>query len=540
MFDEHIEKMASFETIDEARVWVVTIIAELVALKNAPGGMLQYKLVLNKLVAPWHGKGKDAFRKEIDGLVKIVEMNQRQAKFEEATDDKQRDKLDTNEEGVVIGTQKNIVEVFSNNKYIEFAYCNFLDQKLFRFTGQPLWPEGLAKHYIEIRYFVPHEITGLMVNRWYLVSGHIAELTLYLHQFFPDERGWFELDRALDVVTKRNQINIYQDWMDHGLPEWDGNDRMDFLYRYAGAINRDWARVIGHLIFLPLVARCYDPGFDVRGNVILEGLENIGKSWLIKSLAFDDRFTTPFEISKNTNVYEVARQLHRRVVVELADKGGMDNKTYDQVKAFLAYTKDPNRRMHQDDVEDVKRIGIIMISCNESEGYLKGEVDGDTRFYPIWCNGKINVNAIITELPQLYAQAKFLYELDNELVRPTSVEMVMQQEQVKPRQKKSDYYYWLLDTLKLHRDQMVHEWDDGFTMDEMKGWCSQESWFANKSWQQHLKAIRPVLKKHFHIDSVVKKVPVFHQQEGKANTIRKYRFTMNNSYWHTFLDGLED
>ena len=538
MFDEHIEKMASFETIDEARVWVVTIIAELVALKNAPGGMLQYKLVLNKLVAPWHGKGKDAFRKEIDGLVKIVEMNQRQAKFEEATEDKQRDKLDTNEEGIVLGTQKNIVEVLIANKHIEYGYCNFLDQRIFKFIGQPLWPVGLEKHYIEIKYFVPHAITGSMVNRWYLVSGHIAELTLYLHQFFPDERTWHELDRALDVVTKRNQINIYQDWMDHGLPEWDGNDHMDFLYRHAGAENKDWARVIGHLMFLPLVARCYEPGFDVRGNIILEGLENTGKSWLAKSIAFDDRYATPFEINKNTSVYEIARQLHRQTVVELADKGGMDNKTYDQVKAFLTYTKDPNRRMNQDEVEHIKRICILMITCNESEGYLKGEVDGDTRFYPIKCNGMINVEAIIAELPQLYAQAKFLYEFEKALVRPNDAEMAMQQEQVKPRQKKSDYYYWMLGILKLHRDQMAPGVDDGFNMDDdMKHWCEAESWYATKPWHQHLRVIRNVLKKHFYIDSSVKKVP--NVTNDKTLPSRKWRYS-GNVDWYTFIDNLEE
>jgi len=538
MFEEYIEKMKTFETLDEARSWVVTIVPDLVKLKASPGGVLQYKSVLRKLVEYWNRKGKADFYKEIDGLVKVSEMNRLQAKFEEAISDTQREKLDTNNDGVIIATQKNIIEVLSGNKYIEFSYCNFLDQRLFRFIQEPIWPEGLEKHYIEIKYPMKHELTGLEMNRWYMVSGHIAELTLYLHQFFPQERNWIELERALDVVTKRNQINIYQDWMDHGLPEYDCNDRMDFLYRHAGVRNRDWARVIGHLIFMPLVARCYEPGFDVRGNVILEGLENIGKSWLVRVLAFDERFFTPFELTKNSNVYEVARQLAKRPVIELADKGGMDNKSYDQVKAFLTSIKDPNRRMHQDEVEDVKRVGIIMITCNELEAYLKGDVDGDTRFYPVRCNGKINVKAIIAELPQLYAQAKFLYEMNSEFVRPTEAEMAIQQEEIKPRQKKSNYYYWLLDILKLHRNTMVHEWDDGFTMDELRGWCANESWYPNKPWVQHLSTIRPVLQKHFYIESVVKNIPVFYQKEDGAKTARKWRYTKAD--WFTFIDNLED
>jgi len=540
-FEETVAKAQSFETVSDARKWIITIIRELVDLKQSPGGALIYKNLIRQIVAPFLRKGKNDFQKEIEGYVKEEENKRTQEKFDAATKDKQRDQFDTDDSGIVLATLDNIVKVLSNNKFIEFSYDNFTEQELFHFSNSPLWHEGLSKHYIEITYPHEHAITGLKVNRWYNVSGHLAEIKLYLHQFFPDERIWRELSDAITIVTRRNQINVYQDWMDNGLPEWDFVDRMDFLFRFAGVADREWAIVIGYLIFLAIVARCYEPGFDYRGVPILEGIENTGKSWLTKSFAFDERFTTPFTFSKNTEGYEPARQLRGQVVVELADKGGIDSKQPDQVKAFLTYTHDVNRRMNTDNVEHLKRSAVFIITCNESGAYIKGgDTDGDTRFYPVRCNGKINVEAIIAELPQLYAQAKYVWEMGI-TPRPTEEEMILQRKYIASRQIKPNYYYWVLEQLKLHRNQMVHEWDDGFTMDEMMGWIESEPWFTNKPKTQHRREIAKVLEPYFHIESVVKKIPSQYQKPNGPNTMRKWRYVAkSNVVWDDFLDNLED
>jgi predicted P-loop ATPase len=539
-FEETIAKAQSFETVAEARKWVITIIKDLVDLKLSPGGILTYKNLLRQIVEPFRNKGKVDFFKEIQGYVKEEENRRTQEKFNDATKDKQRDQFETGEDGIVLATQDNIVKVLSNNRYLDFRYDNFTEQNLFRFSGEMIWHEGLAKHYIEISYPKEHDITGLKVNRWYIIDGHLAELKLYLHQFFPDERYWRELPDAIEVVTKRNQINIYQDWMDHGLPEWDGVDRMDFLFRYAGVEHKEWAITIGLLLFLGIVSRCYEPGYDFRGNIILEGVENIGKSWLTKSIAFDERFTTPFTFSKNSEGYESARQLRGQVVVELPDKGGIDSKTPDQIKAFLTYTHDVNRRMNTNVVEHLKRSCVFIVTCNESGAYLKGDVEGDTRFYPVRCNGKIDVEAIKKELPQLYAQAKYLWECGI-TPRPTENELKLQREFIAPRQLKPNYYYWVLEQLKLHRNQMVHEWDDGFTMDEMLSWIENETWFSARPKTQHRREIAKVLPIYFHIETTVRGIPVQYQTEGGPKTLRKWRYIEKDGVkWNDFINELED
>lgn len=538
-FDATVAKAQTFDTIKDARDWVITIIKDLVDLKQSPGGSGIYKRLLQRIVEPFHKKGKTSFLKEIEGYVKSEEYNRQQDKFEEATNDKQRDQLDTSDNGAIIANQKNIVTVLSNNKFLEFQYSNFNDRKMFRFTNGPIWHEGLERDYLEIKYYRPHRITGLLINRWYSVSGHISELKLYLHQFFPDERAWFELDAAIEVVTKRNQINIYQDWMDNGLPDWDSEEHMDFLYRHAGVKDREWAMIIARLIFGGLVARCYQPGYDFRPTIVLEGDENIGKSWLTKSIAFDERFTTPFEFTKNMNNYEAARMMQGMVIIELADKGGIDSRTPDQIKAFLTMTHDVNRRMRSDDVEHIKRIGIIIITCNESDAYLRSGNE-DTRYYTVRCNGKIDVEAIIKELPQIYAQAKHMWDIGVS-PRPTDHEMELQQKYIKSRQIKPTYYFYVLDKLRYHRAQMIHDpetnWNDGFKMDEMLVWLSEEDWFHSKHKEQHRKEIQKVMKL-FQFENSVRKVPSGKRKDGMPETFRNWHFT--GSDFATFIDNLDE
>ena len=526
------EKSASFETIHDARKWIPTIIIALTDLKSAPGGGLPYRNLLKRIVEPFKGKGSGNFKEEIDDLVSYEENKRRNERLHEATDNKEN--LNIGPNGTATATLENVLKVLLQNKFMILRHDVFMNRKLLKFIGQPLWHEGLPEHKFEMKY------TDSEVETWYFVEGHSPEIKLYLSQFFPEERNWRELPDAIAIVAERNQINIYQRWMEH-LPKWDGVDRFDFLNRHAGATDKEWAIVVGKSIFLPMLARCYEPGFDFRGFPILEGAENIGKSRLVRALAFDERFTTHFIVSKNGGEYEPARQLRSQVIVELPDKGGIDSKTPDQIKAFLTLVHDINRGMNKNNVEHIKRIGTFVITCNEIGAYLKGGVDGDTRLLPIRLNGKINVEAIQSELPQLYAQAKHLWDSG---VKPwlTENDLALQRKQVEPRQIKSNYYYWMLDILKLHRNQMTHEWDDGFTMDEMLGWCENESWFPLKNKTHHRREIANVLQSYFCIESIVRMVPVQYQVEGKSKTRRKWRYDPIKKQidWNTFIDSLED
>lgn len=533
MFEEYIKRMAEFETIVEARKFIVTIIGELYKLKKS--NPIYYRNVLMQMVEHFKGKGSGDFRKEIDGYVKMAEDKVKEERFNEATDSIDRDKFDANADGVILASQKNMVTLLSTNKFLYYCYDTFTEQSLFQFKGEPLWHDGLGKDYLEIEY------PDGSKKKWYRVNGHLAELKLYLHQFFPEERSWHELPDALEVVAKRNQFDLYMNWMDE-VPEWDGIDRMDFLYRYAGVQNRIWAMIIGHVIAMTMVARCYQPGFNTRGTPILEGPENKGKSMLVRRLSFDERFFGTYSFS-NKNEYESARQFRGRVAIEVPERVGIDGKNDDFVKSLVTLTQDINRRHHDNDVEYLPRRFIMIMTCNESTPYLKGDGEGDTRWFPCRCVGIIDFEAIRRELPLILSQAKYLFEFDINMARPTEAEWAIQRQFVEPRQIKPDYYYWVLDALKLNQKQLKDDnWDHGFTMDEMLGWCEKEPWYATKNKTHHRKQIAVILPKYFNIESTVKKVPV-HYKDVKEyigkDTTRKWRY-VGKVEWYDFISNMED
>ena len=62
--------------------------------------------------------------------------------------------------------------------------------------------------------------------------------------------------------------------------------------------DREWARVLGHAIFLGMVAYVMTLDLILEALAILEGATRISvKSWLIRTLAFDERFATHFTFS---------------------------------------------------------------------------------------------------------------------------------------------------------------------------------------------------------------------------------------------------
>lgn len=525
----------TFQDINEARKWIPRIIVALADLKCAPGGAGTFKSLVKRISDTWKGKGSGAFREEIEDLVSYEETKRRNERLHQATDDAPN--LNTNKNGIALASLDNLVKVLLHNKYIHFRHDTFFDQSLFRFVGDALWHQGLPKSQFEMLY--PNKDPEM----WYLVKGHLPEIKLYLNQFFPEERRWFELEDAIRIVAERNQINIYRNWFDYGLPDWDGIDRMDVLHRYAGIKNKEWSMVVAHSIFLGMTARCYEPGYDYRGVVILEGKQEIGKSWLCRILAFHSYCYTQFMFNKHLEGYEISRQLKGIAVVEMPDMGGISTKDQNFVKAFLTNTHDRNRKMHQDTVEHQDRIGIIIVTTNISGRYLT-DTTGNSRFLTAFCDtNKIDVESIQKELPQLFAQSKYLWEIGIE-PRLTENEKLLRDKMVKPREVISDYYYYMLEIIKLHRNEFKFDenenWDDGATQEEILNWCQGTEWWASKPKHRHWAEIAVVLTNHFQLVSSQKRIPAIRKRiDSQEVTGRKWRYR-GNLIWDVFLDSLED
>ena len=541
--DDIIATFNSFENADDAKLWfnqnkdnIVYTIVEL--------DFRQIKVAIENIATAFKGRGLKTSIKEILRL--NVEFEREKRLRERTKDHFQEDiELHRNDSGKITPTIDNIAKILLANKHLYIRYDEY--------TGQVYYEEYNERHlpwnsqpqgeWFDLNYLHEHDEKQVSVVRYHVATSRyqLAALRRYLLNFFPDEIHFKALEDAVLYAGMQNKTNIYQEYFTNGLPEWDGIDRMDFLYRHAGVKDKQWANIVGHSIFLGMMARCYNPGFDYRGVVVLEGPQNSGKSRLCRLLAFHPNFFHAFFFTQRPSEgYEPARQMIGKAVIEFPEMGNIRGRDQNYIKQFLSNTHDTNRPMHSNLMMNVARGYIFMITTNELGRYLI-DPTGNTRYLPAHCTAdKIDIDSIELELPQLFAQAKYLWDMG---VTPhlTDTELCMQSNIVSTREMHSDYYDRVLEKLRFHRNQIVYDenenWDDGFTMDEMMQWMETEPWFAGASKSRHKDGVRKVLIKHFHFDSIVKRIPVIRRID--KDTSRKWRY-IGNVPFGDFIDSIEE
>jgi hypothetical protein len=492
-------------------------------LENNPP---QYRLAVKDILNVCNGRSKSFIRESIKADIKIENDRKLHEKFHDHFDPSFKINFEVDNNGVPLPTQRNIQMVLLQSKKVPLVYDEFSGKCYYEiYNGMELpWNHHLKGDYFEIKYYDDHAIKQTKFVRYYNANTtyQLAELKDYLSNFFRGETRWQALKDAMLVAARKNVINLYQDFLTNGLPEWDHVDRMDFLYRFAGARDKQWANVVGHSLFLGLMARCFDPGYDYRGVVVLEGPEESGKSRLCRLLALHPSFYIQFQFNRNTEGYEITRQIAGKPIVEMPEGGNIKSRDRDVLKAWITNTHDANRAMHQNEVEYTARVGILIITTNETGNYLPSSNSNEpsnTRFNPIYLAAReIDLDALELEIPQLYAQAKYLWEMGVS-PRLTEAERNLRRTEVEPRETKPLMFHTLLTELKLRQNEV----DDGFIIPQCLEWIESARWFNPEKLHIYKKDIIHVLKKYFQFDNVVRYVPKHLQKDG-VDTVRKYYY----------------
>jgi hypothetical protein len=441
-------------------------------------------------------------------------------------------------------TQRLLVEILQKSKYINVVYEEHRKSNDFEVYGDYRLPWATSEaNSLRMEYQVDHKEKNVRNVTYYPADLKYQQSALkyYMANFFTQEVDWKALRDSVTYTAHLNKVNVVQDYFNNGIEEWDGKDRMDMLYRLAGAKNERWARIVLRLLMLSIMARTFQPGYDFRVAVILVGDENMGKSWFTRQLCIHQRFYLQFTFSKYSSEAEIGRMLEGRMVVELPDTGGIGTRNDNAIKSFLTQTYDNFRRMRADTVEDIARSCVFVVTANSMEYYL-GHI-GNTRFWPLEV-GKFDMEAILLEMPQLFAQAKYMWD-HGETPRATDEELALQQEMMLQQEVKPNFYYLLLKQLKIENYAKyfvldANGYDEGLTITEMLGWFENEVWYSSNHESKYRKDIINVLKKYFYIESKVRKVPILKRTVAdKPETNRRYRY-FGNMAWNEFIRSLEE
>lgn len=208
---------------------------------------------------------------------------------------------------------------------------------------------------------------------------------------------------AAEAVAKDHSFHPIRDYLT-GL-HWDGKHRIgNFASDYLGANSSPYHTAVSKSMFVAAVARIMRPGCKYDTVPILEGSQGKGKSSAIEAL-FSPWFSDDLaELGSK----DAAMQVRCAWAIEIAELASMGRTEIEKVKAFITRSVDRFRPSYGRRVEVVPRQSVLIGTTN-SDAYLKDETGG-RRFWPIRCNGKIDVEAIKRDKDQLWAEAIALFE----------------------------------------------------------------------------------------------------------------------------------
>lgn len=239
---------------------------------------------------------------------------------------------------------------------------------------------------------------------------------------FPDHM----VNQTLMEIADTNRFHPVRSWLKSLV--WDGKPRIDtWLKDHAGAEGpKEYLEAVSRKVLIAMVKRVFEPGCKFDYVVILEGLQGIGKSTLLRKLAGDDWFS---DASLVIGDKDAVLTMQSKWLIELGELSSMRKAETDQLKAFITQTTDRIRAPYGKRVEEFPRQCIFVGSTNNEE-YLP-DLTGNRRFWPVKCHA-IAFDGISAVREQLFAEAVQFYQWGEPLyLDDVGVETLARAEQAK-------------------------------------------------------------------------------------------------------------
>lgn len=222
--------------------------------------------------------------------------------------------------------------------------------------------------------------------------------------------------RTVDRMARMNAFHPVRDYL-NGLPAWDGQPRAaDWLIQYCRVsptvkdendveAQNLFAMDIGQRFLISAIARIIEPGCKADHVLMLEGKTGIGKSTLCEVLVGNKDFFT--DQLSDLGSKDASMQVRGIWMAELADIHALSRSDRERAKAFITQRFERFRLPYGKRLVKFSR-QCVFIGTTESSEWNTDE-RGARRFWPVLCEGKIDIDGIIRDRDQLWAEALYQY-----------------------------------------------------------------------------------------------------------------------------------
>jgi putative DNA primase/helicase len=209
--------------------------------------------------------------------------------------------------------------------------------------------------------------------------------------------------RLVSLAASNNRCNPLTDQLESFV--WDQTPRISsWLSDYLGAQDTPLTRSWGRCFLIGAIARAFDPGCQMDSMLVIEGVQGLKKTTLIKDLGLG--FTGELSGDVTSRRKEAVENMRGCWLVEKAEMASIKGKAAESVKAFITATEDQFRPAYGSRSITVKRRQVFIGTTN-TDDYLS-DPTGNRRFWPVMAT-KADVDGIRRNRDQLWAEAIVAY-----------------------------------------------------------------------------------------------------------------------------------
>lgn len=258
---------------------------------------------------------------------------------------------------------------------------------------------NLFSNQVEFRKAAPwHNLLNSITN-WRDEDG--AMMKLWLEKvlgFYIPTAKIIETIQSISHLYEYHPVKQYLQCL-----KWDEQPRLDtWLEYYCGAADNIYVQQVGAKALIGAVARIMTPGVKNDSILVLEGEQDIGKSFLVSVLG--GAWAAEIIIDP-TNAKETVGDMQGNWIIEAAEMEFTKKSDVQSMKAFMTRCVDKVRLPYEKFTKTLPRSCIFIGTYNPTADnrYLH-DLTGNRRFWPV--NIKfVNIEQLKQDRDQLFAEA---------------------------------------------------------------------------------------------------------------------------------------